>query len=184
MLARRRAVRCGMTPPMMRSTGLLYCSTRRLGRATFVKTRVSMMPCWRISSRCLERRRSTRRRGMSSESTARGTSSRMCASRVQARLSQVSHSHSLPHMSHPSLPGVSHAIQPPPLPPKLAPNLADTEGKQLWQKVYADEPLLPQLVEKQKLGYRIPGIPMVHVWVKGSAYEKEFFRRLELGADM
>lgn len=38
-----------------------------------------------------------------------------------------------------------------------------------------DLPLIQQLVDKQERGYGIPGIPILHVLVKRSEYEKRFY---------
>ena len=41
----------------------------------------------------------------------------------------------------------------------------------------ADRPLGAQLLALQSSGYVVPGIPIVQVVIKGSAYEKEFRKR-------
>ena len=57
----------------------------------------------------------------------------------------------------------------------------DADGKQAAKSLRADRPLLPQLARAmrdkggRKTGYTIRGIPIVHVVVKGSAYEKQYF---------
>ena len=38
-----------------------------------------------------------------------------------------------------------------------------------------DAPLLHQLRALQPMGYLVPGVPIVHVVVAGSAYEKTYF---------
>ena len=68
--------------------------------------------------------------------------------------------------------------------PKLRPYVtfeADG-GAERWQRLRADAPLLEQLVELQPLGYAIRGVPIIHVLVRGSAYEKELLRRLDARA--
>ena len=62
--------------------------------------------------------------------------------------------------------------------PKLAgyaPLNRPSDDKELMRPLDLDEPLLEQLKRSQKLGYRIPGVPIVHVVVRGSEYERRFF---------
>ena len=47
-----------------------------------------------------------------------------------------------------------------------------SNGRERWQRLRADAPLAKQLVAMQPLGYRIPGIPTVHIVVRGSPYER------------
>ena len=51
----------------------------------------------------------------------------------------------------------------------------DPQGREVVRPIGLSEPLLPQLHAAQPMGYRIPGVPVVHVVVRGSAYEKRFF---------
>eukprot|EP00747_Dinoflagellata_sp_TGD_P032450 gnl/TRDRNA2_/TRDRNA2_136001_c1_seq1.p1 gnl/TRDRNA2_/TRDRNA2_136001_c1~~gnl/TRDRNA2_/TRDRNA2_136001_c1_seq1.p1 ORF type:complete len:350 (+),score=60.74 gnl/TRDRNA2_/TRDRNA2_136001_c1_seq1:27-1052(+) len=43
------------------------------------------------------------------------------------------------------------------------------------ERVHANLPLIGQLLEKQARGYGIPGLPILLVVVKGSAYERQYF---------
>lgn len=47
--------------------------------------------------------------------------------------------------------------------------------REVVETVRTDLPLLQQLIAKQARGYGIQGIPMLHVLVRGSEYEKRFF---------
>ena len=51
---------------------------------------------------------------------------------------------------------------------------AETD-KELMRKLRVDLPLLDQLKRAQPLGYVIPGVPVLHVVVRGSEYERKFF---------
>ena len=50
-------------------------------------------------------------------------------------------------------------------------------GKERWQRLRADASLPGQLISMQPLGYRIPGIPVVHVVVRNSDFEHDMLRR-------
>ena len=39
----------------------------------------------------------------------------------------------------------------------------------------ADVPMVAQLLEAQPRGYRVPGVPMILIVVRGSEYERRFF---------
>ena len=56
-----------------------------------------------------------------------------------------------------------------------APLTRPSDDKELMLPLRADLPLLEQLKRAQPLGYSIPGVPIVHVVVQGSEYEKRFF---------
>ena len=49
------------------------------------------------------------------------------------------------------------------------------DDRELVHRLRADQPLLAQLRAAQPLGYVIPGVPIVHVVVGGSEYERQFF---------
>ena len=54
------------------------------------------------------------------------------------------------------------------------------DGAERTVKIAADKPLGAQLLKLQAKGYEVPGVPIVHVVVKGSAYEAEFRRRMKV----
>ena len=56
-----------------------------------------------------------------------------------------------------------------------APLTCPTTDKELMRKLRVDLPLLEQLKRAQPLGYTIPGVPVLHIVVRGSAYENRFF---------
>lgn len=49
------------------------------------------------------------------------------------------------------------------------------DGKEVVEQIRAEVPLIQQLVSKQERGYGIPGIPLLHVVVRKSDYEKRYF---------
>jgi hypothetical protein len=51
----------------------------------------------------------------------------------------------------------------------------EEDGKEAVLPLRVDQPLLDQLRRAQKEGYRIPGIPVLHVVLKGSEYERDYF---------
>ena len=51
----------------------------------------------------------------------------------------------------------------------------DDDAKELVHEIDVEMPLLAQLKRAQSLGYAIPGVPVLHVVVKGSDYERQFF---------
>ena len=56
-----------------------------------------------------------------------------------------------------------------------APLTCPTTDTELMRPLRVDAPLLEQLKRAQSLGYEIPGVPVIHVVVKSSEYEKRFF---------
>ena len=62
-----------------------------------------------------------------------------------------------------------------------APFLSDihTDGstgeREVVSRLRPDAPLLPQLQRLQPKGYGVPGVPVLHIVVKGSEYEQRFF---------
>ena len=64
-----------------------------------------------------------------------------------------------------------------------APHMARYSGEDdvdRGAKLSAEAPLCAQLLELQATGYAVPGVPIVYVVVRGSAYEHEFRRLMKL----
>lgn len=45
---------------------------------------------------------------------------------------------------------------------------------QSYVRIQINQPLLPQLVRAQALGYEVPGVPTLQIAVRDSVYEKHF----------
>ena len=54
-------------------------------------------------------------------------------------------------------------------------DMPSANGREVVEAVRPDLPLIEQLLSKQRRGYGIPGIPTLHVLVRGSDYEMRFF---------
>lgn len=54
-------------------------------------------------------------------------------------------------------------------------NDGGTGEREVVSRLRPDTPLIGQLQRLQTKGYGIPGVPVLHVVVKGSDYEKRFF---------
>ena len=64
--------------------------------------------------------------------------------------------------------------------PRLAvyapfPDPEEADGREVVTTLKPELPLLPQLVKAQTKGYVIPGVPVLHVVVRGSEYERRYF---------
>lgn len=56
---------------------------------------------------------------------------------------------------------------------------SEEDGAERTASLSAERPLMAQLLALQPAGYTVPGIPVVQVVVKGSAYEAEFRRKVK-----
>ena len=52
---------------------------------------------------------------------------------------------------------------------------SDDDEREVWSALRVDTPLGMQLVQKHRLGYEVPGIPIVQVVLRGSTYERRLF---------